>query len=150
VYQLLGTTVPATDILSRIEERFGPSSATKQRNAERVEAEKLAAEQDHLERIENLRVAREMQMAANAAEERVEAAKKISEAAELARLNDEKRQIEKLEAINRRMAEDEARKVIASERAERLRKWLAIIGRHQLRILMMCLLALLYLAFAYA
>ncbi len=151
VYQVLGAIVPPHVILSKIENRFGPSANTRLREVERIEGERLEAERRSLQEAELYRAEAEQRIAERAEEERVAAARRArrdSEAIELFRVNAKKRAVEELEIMNSKLADDEAREQAAAERAELFYKRLAFLGRHQLHILMICLLALLYWAFA--
>ncbi len=150
VYQLLRSTVSASEILSKIEHRFGPSEITKQRETARIEAERAAAEEDRIQRMEAYSAAMERQRAARAQEEQAEAARRASEQIEQARLNAEIQAAEKIEIIAKTLAMQEAKRRIAADRARQFRHGLALIGRYQLHALMVSLLALLYFAFAFA
>ena len=150
VYQLLRSTVSASEILSKIEHRFGPSEITKQRETARIEAERAAAEEDRLQRMEAYSAAMVRERAARSEARRAAAARCASEQIEQARMNAEIQAAEKIEIIAKALAMQEAKRRIAADRARQFRHGLALIGRYQLHALMVSLLALLYFALAFA
>jgi hypothetical protein len=97
------------------------------REVERIEGERLEAERKRLERMEHYRAERERQIAQRAEEDRV---------------------AKELEIANKKLAVEKDRVRVAAERLDFSHRRRTFLGRHQLLILMICLLSLIYWAFA--